>query len=101
MSKEFQCLEQKDPTKNCKTGKCTAIYNAITREFRIRLHLLRHRKAGNGTGRGKHGDKSHQFDIAESECNRKRKHDCRYDDKTGGNGEHKLTQMRLIAPAMK
>lgn len=101
MSKESQRLEQKDPSKNRQAGQGTAVDDAVARKLRVRLHLLCHGEAGNGAGCGKHSDKCHKLDPPKAKHDRKREHDARYNDETGGNREDELGQMRVIAAAVE
>ena len=101
MSKECQRLEQKDPSENCKAGEGAAVDDAVARQLRVRLHLLCHGEAGNGAGCGKHSDKCHKLDPPKAKHDRKREHDARYNDETGGNREDELAQMCLIASTVK
>ena len=101
MSKEAQYLEQKHPAKDRKAGQRTAVYDAVARQPRIRLHLLRHGEAGDGAGCGKHGDECHELDTAKAKDDRKRKHDGGYNDEPRGDREDELTQMCVIAPTVK
>ena len=98
---EAQCLEQKNPTKDRKAGQRTAVYDAVARQLRIRLHLLCHGKAGDGAGCGKDGNERDEFNIPKAKCNGNRKHDSGYNDETRSDREDQLARMRVIAAAVE
>lgn len=98
---QLQCLEQKYPAEDGKAGKRAAVDNAVARELGVRLHLLCHGKARNGTGRGKDCDERDKLDAAKAECNGTGKYDGRYEDKSRSDREDELGQMRVIAAAME
>ena len=70
-SKELPRLEQKHPSEDRKAGESTAVDDAVARKLGIRLHLLRHGEAGDGTGCGEHGDECHELDTAKAKDDRK------------------------------
>ena len=101
MSKEAQYLEQKHPAKDRKAGQRAAVYDAVARQLRIRLHLLCHGKAGDGTGCGKDGNERDEFNIPKAKCNGNRKHDSGYNDETRSDREDQLAQVCVIAAAVE
>ena len=101
MSKESQRLEQKDPSKNRQAGQGTAVDDTVACELSVRLHLLCHGKARNGTGSGKDCDERDKLDAAKAECNGTGEYDGRYEDKSRSDRKDELGQMRVIAAAME
>ena len=101
MSKEAQYLEQKHPAKDRKAGQRAAVYDAVARQLRIRLHLLCHGKASDGTGCGKDGNERDEFNIPKAKCNGNRKHDSGYNDETRSDREDQLAQVCVIAAAVE
>ena len=98
---QLQHLEQKYPAEDGKAGKRAAVDDTVARELSVRLHLLCHGKARNGTGRGKDRNERHELDAAEAECNGTGEYDGRYEDKTRSDRENELGQMCVIAAAVE
>lgn len=99
LSKIPQTLQQKHPPENGHTRECAAVDDAVARELRIGVHLLRHGKAGNRTGRCIDRDERHELHIPHTESDRDREHDPGHDDETCCNRSDELRQMRMETSA--
>ena len=90
LSKISQALQQKHPSEDGHTRECAAVDDAVARELCVGVHLLRHGKAGDRTGRCIDRDERHELHIPHAEGDRDREHDPRYDDETCRNRSDEL-----------
>lgn len=90
LSKIPQALQQKYPPEDGHTRECAAVDDAVAREFRVGVHLLRHGKAGDRTGRCIDRDERHELHIPHTESDRDREHDPGHDHKTCRNRSDEL-----------
>ena len=100
-SEQAERLQQKNPAEDREARQRARVNDAVARELRVAVHLLRHGKAGDSTRRGEDGDERHELDAAEAQEDCQPQHNGRHDDETGEHTAHELRQMIVEAAPLE